>query len=153
METVALAECSQTIQTRAHERKTILVVEDEEFVCDVTCDVLKHSGYLVFRAENAATAKQIFSDHAAQIDLLLCDAVLPDGDGTTLAQSFCRQSPPLKLIVASGYPRSEFAELGHDETTVEFLTKPYSSATLIARIRRLLNQGVQGPHAIGCRER
>jgi DNA-binding LytR/AlgR family response regulator len=55
----------------------------------------------------------------------------------SLAQMLRRQSPTLKLIFASGYPRSEL-DAEFDREQAEFLTKPYSSATLIARVRKLL---------------
>jgi DNA-binding response OmpR family regulator len=137
MGSLTVSEYAPSVQTRSHAVKTILVVEDEAFVCEVTCDILKHCGYRVLRAENAATAKKVFSRYSEQIDLLLCDAVLPDENGMSLAQMLRRQSPTLKLIFASGYPRSELgAEF--DREQAEFLTKPYCSATLIARVRKLL---------------
>lgn len=137
MASVAVPQYATSVQAGSRTVKTILVVEDEAFVCEVTCDILKHSGYRVLRAEDAATAKKLFSRCSDQIDLLLCDAVLPDEDGMSLARTLRRQSPTLKMIFASGYPR---AELGadFDGEQAEFLTKPYSSATLIAKVRGLL---------------
>jgi DNA-binding response OmpR family regulator len=137
MGSLAVPEYAPNVQNGSHAVKTILVVEDEAFVCEVTCDILKHCGYGVLRAEDAATAKKLFSRYSEQIDLLLCDAVLPDENGMSLAQMLRRQSPTLKLIFASGYPRSEL-DAEFDREQAEFLTKPYSSATLIARVRKLL---------------
>lgn len=137
MGSVAVSEYAPSAQAGSHAVKTILVVEDEAFVCEVTCDILKHCGYRVLRAEDAATARKLFSRDSDHIDLLLCDAVLPDENGMSLARTLRRQSPTLKLIFASGYPRAEL-DAEFDGEQAEFLTKPYSSATLIARVRKLL---------------
>jgi CheY-like chemotaxis protein len=58
--------------------ETILVVEDERIVREATCQVLSQLDYCVLAAENATAAREIFLDHSRDIDLLLCDAVLPD---------------------------------------------------------------------------
>jgi CheY-like chemotaxis protein len=109
--------------------------EDETFVCEVTCDLLRHSGYRVLHAENAADARRIFSRHFDEIDLLLCDAILPDENGLSLAHCLRQRSPRLKVIVASGYPRSELDRKIDIDACTQFLTKPFTSATLISRIR------------------
>ena len=140
MASAAVSECSQSTHPELHPRKTILVVEDERFVCEVTCDLLRHSGYRVLRAENAAEAKKVFSHHADGVDLLLCDAVLPDENGLTLAGSLRQRSTKLKVIIASGYSRSELEEKTDWQGGAQFLTKPFSSAALISRVRALLSE-------------
>lgn len=114
--------------------KAILVVEDEAFVSRVTCDVLSRQGYSVLWARNASEARKIFLRHSGQIALLLCDAVLPDGNGIALAQDFGREAPALKFIVISGYPPALLANL-HEKADAVFLAKPYSAATLTAAVR------------------
>lgn len=140
MGTGASPEYTETVQDRPRTAKTILVVEDEAFVCEVTCDLLEHSGYRVLKAGDAAAARKLFSRYGKQIDLLLCDAVLPDENGMSLACALHRKSASLKLIVASGYPRSELDKTFQQAPKAEFLTKPYSSVSLIAIVEKVLNQ-------------
>lgn len=64
--------------------KTVLVVEDEAFVRESTCEILQSAGYRVLQAGNAAEARKVFCDARAPIDLMLCDAVLPDENGMRL---------------------------------------------------------------------
>ena len=47
-----------TTEKRRNHKLTVLVVEDEELVCEVTCDVLEHSGYRVLRARSASEARE-----------------------------------------------------------------------------------------------
>ena len=119
-------------------KKTVLVVEDEELVCEVTCDVLERCGYRVLQAHNAARAHEIAELAGRRVDLLLCDAVLPDENGIALARSLQRSYPGMQVILTSGYPARTLAAIfGHDVST-QFLTKPYSAASLIARIGRMI---------------
>ncbi|HZP18003.1 MAG TPA: response regulator, partial [Terriglobales bacterium] len=119
-------------------QKTILVVEDENFVCEVTGEILERSGYRVLRAESTAAARELFYRHASEIDLLLCDAVLPDGNGLQLSEELQRQSPGLKIVLASGYPPAALAREGHQREWAHFLTKPYSAPALLTRLKSAL---------------
>ena len=124
---------------RVGSSETILVVEDESFVREVTCEILRQSGYRVFQAKNASAAKSLFSRRAEQIDLLICDAVLPDQSGAHLVQSLGQLSRNLRVVFVSGHPeaRLRILEAG---STVRFLSKPYSADSLIAEIKRALRQ-------------
>jgi CheY-like chemotaxis protein len=62
--------------------ETILLVEDEKFVREVTEQVLKSAGYKVLTAKNAAEAQVQFSRQGGELDLLLTDLLLPRGNWT-----------------------------------------------------------------------
>ena len=117
--------------------ETILVVEDERFVRDVTCELLSEVGYHVLSAESAAVAKRFFVRGMQQIDLPLCDAVLPDQSGVDLSRDLRRFSPELKIVLVSGYAASIVQKQFDGEHTVHSLTKPYSAASLMAKLQRV----------------
>ena len=117
---------------------TILVVEDEVLVSEVTCEVLEQSGYRVFHADNAKDATDLFALHSNEIDLLLCDAVLPDQNGVQLAQTLSAKAPRLKAIVCSGYPSSVLGKGLPRDTDAHFMTKPYSAVSLLGKVQRVL---------------
>ena len=64
---------------------TILLVEDEAFVREVACEILRVAGYRVLPARNAAEAVPAFLAHREEVQLLLTDVVLPDRNGRDLA--------------------------------------------------------------------
>jgi DNA-binding NtrC family response regulator len=85
-------------------RGTILLVEDEAFLRDATCDILESAGYRVLKTQNAAEAISAFSEYNAIVRLLLTDVVLPGQNGRDLANELRSVSPKLRIIFISGYP-------------------------------------------------
>ena len=123
--------------------ETILVVEDETALRGLIRGVLQHYGYHVLEATAGNEALKVWEQHAAQIDLLLTDMVLPNGvDGNDLAGEMQRQKPELKVVFTSGYS----LELGGEEADLEdglnFLQKPFQPLTLARTVRRCLDHAV-----------
>ena len=85
-------------------RGTILLVEDEAFLRDATCDILESAGYRVLKTQNAAEAISVFSEYNAIVRLLLTDVVLPGQNGRDLANELRSVCPKLRIIFISGYP-------------------------------------------------
>jgi CheY-like chemotaxis protein len=74
--------------------RSILLVEDDRFVRGAAGDLLRGWGLQVLEAQNAATARDIFSRRAVRVHALLCDVILPDGSGIERAASY-RARPPV----------------------------------------------------------
>jgi DNA-binding response OmpR family regulator len=83
-------------------RGTILLVEDEAFLRDATCDILESAGYRVLKTQNAAEAISAFSEYNAIVRLLLTDVVLPGQNGRDLANELRSVCPKLRIIFTSG---------------------------------------------------
>ncbi len=123
----------------------ILLVEDEDFVREVTCDLLLESGYEVLSAANATAARLLFMTSAQPVALLLCDSVLPGENGLSLARALRRMSPKLKVVFVSGYPAPSVSRKSNLRPAARYLQKPYSGSTLILEIQRALK--AKGPLA------
>ena len=82
--------------------ETILFVEDEAFVREMTCEVLRSAGYRVLTAKHAIEASQVYDRNRAEIKLLLTDVVLPGETGRTLAARLRRENPDLKVLFVTG---------------------------------------------------
>jgi CheY-like chemotaxis protein len=83
-------------------RGTILLVEDETFLRDVTSDILESSGYRVLKARNAEEAISAFQRYKTIVKLLLTDVVLPGQNGRDLANDLRSIRPNLRTIFISG---------------------------------------------------
>jgi two-component system cell cycle sensor histidine kinase/response regulator CckA len=117
---------------------TILLVEDETFVREVACQVLRSAGYDVLPAKNAADAVKTFRGHP-EVQLLLTDVVLPDRSGCDLALELVNASAGVKAIFISGYPENSITRQGLPNPGWSYLPKPFSAASLLQKIKEVVN--------------
>lgn len=116
--------------------KTILFVEDEAFVRNVTSEVLRSAGYKVLTTRNANEALAAYREYHDTVDLLLTDVILPGETGLTLAGRLGREDPELKVLFVTGYAEP----LGLCKSVhVECLAKPFSTLTLLEKIKQILD--------------
>ena len=129
--------CTGADESTLAEAKTILLVEDEAFVREVTCEVLRSAGYRVLAAKNAAEAMRIYEARGDEVELLISDVVLPGESGRVLAGELRRQNPWLKILLVTGYAE----QMGlRDAMQEECLAKPFSMEVLLGRVRQLLDR-------------
>ncbi|MBZ5597503.1 MAG: response regulator [Acidobacteriia bacterium] len=110
---------------------TILLVEDEDFVREVTCEVLQSAGYRVLKARNAVEAAVAFRGHREQVRLLITDVVMPGQNGRDLARELRSVCPGLKILFVSGYPDNVIARDAGEERASFYLPKPFSAQSLV----------------------
>jgi len=117
-------------------QESILVVDDEPALLDLTCEILKQQEYHVFSADNGNAALHIIENE--HIDLLFSDIIMPDMNGYTLAAIVQEKYPDIKIQLASGFSDS-FSQQQIDENLAKnILQKPFDSQTLLKKIRALL---------------
>ncbi len=125
---------------RSQGHETILIVEDEANLRQALAISLRHLGYHVLEASNGQEAVKLWGKHAAQIDLLLSDMVIPGSlAGFDLAEIFTQEKPGLKVILSSGY-NDEIARRGKlAARNLRHLQKPYETGVLSKAIRDCLD--------------
>lgn len=118
----------------------VLVVEDDENIRMLVGALLENEGYKVIQAEDFATAKTMYSSYIP--DLIILDLGLPDADGSQLI-TFVRESSAVPVIILSA--RSEESEkvAALDIGANDYITKPFGSAELLARVRAALRNNRQ----------
>ena len=121
--------------------ETILLVEDEAFVREVTSQVLRSAGYCVLTAKNAVEAIHVYDQCSNEVDLLLTDVVLPGETGRVLAARLRQENPALNILLVSGYAEQMGLQDGDQE---ECLAKPFSSEVLLRRVRQQLDRSRLG---------
>ncbi len=122
---------------------TILVVEDEDFVREVTCEVLMSAGYKVLGARTATEALRLVPHDKTTLDLLLTDIVLPGRNGHALARDLQGLCCGLKTIFISGYPENELATHDPHGPKTSYLPKPFSVQTLLRKVSEVLQNGAE----------
>lgn len=117
---------------------TILVVEDNTDLLEMTAEGLRKCGYQVFTAVNAAEAEQLADLHGSAIDLLLTDVILPEIDGVAIAKRLQSQHPHMRVMYMSGHPVHLLERHGMLETDAQVLRKPFSLAQLTTAVEGAL---------------
>ncbi len=115
--------------------ETILVVEDEAAVREMTRDILREAGYLVLEASSPPEALALAGAHA-DIQLMLSDVVMPEMNGIQLAHGVSRHRPDLKVLLMSGYSCDVIDGLPPDMALVQ---KPFTTEVLLHAVRRRLD--------------
>ncbi len=121
--------------------ETILVVEDEPGVRELTSEFLKVSGYRVLEAKDGIEALEIATHHTGPIHLILADMVMPRMSGRELAERMKTALPATKVLFMSGY--SEYVSGGgsnQDSSQLAILQKPFSISALVEKVREVLER-------------
>ncbi|MEN8809483.1 MAG: response regulator, partial [Desulfobacterales bacterium] len=118
---------------------TVLVIEDEEMVLDVTSSMLKNLGYRVLAARSGEEALRIAASHEGQIDLALLDIILPDMGGKDIYPRLLSSRPNLRVIVCSGYTLNGPAQEILKQGAQGFIQKPYTMAALSEKLSAIIN--------------
>ena len=122
---------------RGHE--TVLLVEDEATILNLTRKMLERQGYTVLAAGSPGEAIRLAREHAGEIHLLLTDVVMPEMNGRDLAKNLLALYPRLRQIFMSGYTADIIAHHGVVEDGAFFIQKPFSGQELAAKIREALD--------------
>ncbi|MFW6200038.1 MAG: ATP-binding protein [Gemmatimonadota bacterium] len=119
--------------------ETILVVEDEEPIRRATEHILKRFGYTVKTASDGAEAVSVYKELRNEIDLIVCDVLLPELTGPEVYQAVRAHPSPPKFLFMSGYPASNLRDRISLDPTLPFLPKPWTVEELLKAVREVLN--------------
>ena len=120
--------------------ESILLVEDDPDVANLTMSLLTENGYRVQSCRSVTEANRAFEKLGASWDLLLSDAVLPDGKGINLVHQLRIKQPSLEIILFSGYV-DERASLDQIQREgLLFLHKPYTAVDLMRKVREAIER-------------
>lgn len=116
--------------------RVVLLVEDEADVRDIVAEILRRAGHTVHVANGLASTVTLLDGGLGRVDLLLTDLVLPGGNGFDVAKHVRARYPEIPVLFMSGYSESVFSGGASVE---HLLQKPFTSATLLDTIHRLLD--------------
>jgi PAS domain S-box-containing protein len=119
--------------------ETILLAEDEAAVRTLARRILEKHGYKLLLAATGRDGVQVAEQHAAPIDLLVTDVVMPEMGGRELAQRLTALQPGLKVLYLSGYTDDAIVHHGVLDAGVAFLQKPFKPDDLVRKIRAVLD--------------
>ena len=119
--------------------QTVLVVEDEPAMREVTRRILDRSGYHVVAVASGHQALDILASQLEHIDVLLTDVIMPRMQGKELAGKICILQPAARVIFMSGYTQGLLRAQGVLEPAVHLIEKPFSENTLLTKLHEALS--------------
>ncbi len=130
----------QADSSTVHGDETILLVEDEQALREVTRRILTGAGYEVIVAANGPEALYAASTHSGPIDLLLSDVIMPQMPGPQLAEQLLEEWPSVRVLLMSGFAQPILDSGGHLNDGVRLIEKPFSRPTLLAKVAEILER-------------
>jgi PAS domain S-box-containing protein len=116
---------------------TVLLVDDEEAVLEVTAELVRRLGYTVLSARSGREAMEIFARDGDRIDVAIVDMIMPEMGGGEVFDRFKRINPRVKVLLASGYSIQGQARTIMDRGCDGFLQKPFTLDDLSVRLRSI----------------
>ncbi len=125
-------------------KTTILVVEDEVSILQLSTRILTQAGYRVFSTQSPSQALALAEEHQASLKLLMTDVVMPEMNGKELSRCISAICPGVGTLYISGYTADIIARHGLLETGIQFLQKPYRGRELLDKVQAVL-EAAGGP--------
>ncbi len=126
---------------------TVLLVDDEEAVLEVTAELIRRLGYTVFCARSGREALEIFGREGDRINVVILDMIMPGMGGGEVFDQLKRTHPRLKVLLASGYSMQGQAREIMDRGCDGFLQKPFTVDDLSVRLRSIMSADTSPPGA------
>jgi two-component system, cell cycle sensor histidine kinase and response regulator CckA len=134
------SEGSKTDKQQHRGTETILLVEDEVSVRNLSGRVLREHGYTVLTASNGYEALDVVSACTGKIQLVVTDVVMPGMSGKALVDQLTERLPGLKALYISGYTANAIVHHGILDSGVDFLQKPFTVKGMTKKVREVLDR-------------
>ena len=118
---------------------TVLLVEDDDQVRGILKQILEGLGYHVLTASNGEEALSTAQDGEGDIKLMITDVVMPQMSGRELTEHVLALRPNLPVLFMSGYTDDAIVRHGLLDEKLNFLQKPFDSATVARKVREVLD--------------
>jgi two-component system cell cycle sensor histidine kinase/response regulator CckA len=120
--------------------ESILVVDDQDDLRIPTCELLRKMGYKISDANNGLQALELIQNSTSPFDLIVTDVVMPEMGGKDLSERLKKLKIKSKILFLSGYTEDTLADYGVSGENPHFLEKPFTTQTLLKKIRTVLQE-------------
>ena len=118
----------------------ILLVDDEEFLCDMGSQLLTRAGYTVLTATNGREALDLYGKERSDISLVILDLIMPEMGGKECFQELVNINPQVRVILSSGFLSNGTTEEARIFGVRGLVEKPYNMRQLLGLVRDVLDE-------------
>ncbi len=122
------------------EKRTVLVVDDEEMLRSLMCDILEGEGFSVLSAGNGREAVDIYTARGNEIALVVMDMSMPEMDGTQTFTVLQEMDPAVKVLVSSGYAEDPHVKKLLERGALGVIPKPFKVDDLARTVEQALGR-------------
>ncbi len=123
----------------SEEKRTALIVDDEETVLDIESIMLQRIGFNTLKANNSAEACQLYEDKKENIDIVVLDMVMPDESGANTYKRLKKLNPDIRVLITSGLEKNGNVDEILNDGQNGFIQKPFKFDELTNNIDRMLS--------------
>jgi DNA-binding NtrC family response regulator len=121
------------------EKRTVLIVDDEEMVLDVEALMLERMGFKTLKANSSEKACQLYRDKKEKIDLVVLDMIMPGDNGAVIYKKLKRINSGIRVLISSGFWKDiNVREILNDGPN-SFIQKPFKFAEFTEKIDSILS--------------
>lgn len=120
------------------DKKTVLIVDDEEIICDSIKQILELSGYRALTANNGINALDLMSMPGQQIDLIIADVNMPEIDGKRILTAVKEIEPETPVIIITGIDVAESRAFAEEHQAEGFLAKPVNAENILPLVQQVI---------------
>ncbi|HTK81844.1 MAG TPA: PAS domain S-box protein [Bacteroidota bacterium] len=124
----------------AGQGETILVIDDEAGIREITKETLETFGYRVITANDGAEGVALYVQHRNEVKVVLTDMMMPLMSGASTIRALRKINPNIKIIAASGLIGGSESTVGPDLGVQATLTKPFTADRLLVSLHEVLNR-------------
>lgn len=118
-------------------QETILIIEDEDPIRNLTAELLTQYGYTIVTASDGLAGLEAYKEKQDVIDLILLDLTIPKMSGKSVLEKIIELNPDVKVVISSGHSEEEMKKYNHHAKG--FISKPYNLKDLVQYIRSVLD--------------
>ncbi|MFO7728419.1 MAG: response regulator, partial [Desulfonatronovibrio sp.] len=118
--------------------ETILVVDDETDIRQVTAEALQSCGYSVLEAVSGEEALAVYAEKGSNVDLIIMDLGMPGMGGRQCLRELVGLDPEVRVLIASGYVTGKLDQEVQKDGAAGFISKPFQFTELLGMVRQVL---------------
>jgi DNA-binding NtrC family response regulator len=122
-----------------NEKRTVLIVDDEEVVLDVEGLMLKKMGFNILKANSSAKACHLYKNKKDDIDLVILDMIMPGDNGAVTYKKLKTINPGIKVLISSGFWKDLNVRAILKDGKSSFIQKPFKYAEFNRKINSILS--------------